>query len=78
LTPHQELVDRLREIPGFGLVTAWTVIAELSVDEKVFGGQPQRKRGHGRTRKGNRWIRRGLTQAALQGLGYKVTLEPAA
>lgn len=23
------------------------------------------KRGHGRTRKGNRWIRRGLTQSAL-------------
>jgi transposase len=75
LAPYQELVDRLNEIPGFGLVTAWTVIAELGVDPKVFG-TPQRaaswsglcpgnrksagKRGQGRTRKGNRWIRRGV------------------
>ena len=81
LAPYQELIDRLCEIPGFGAVTAWTVIAELGVDPKVFGGSPKRasswsglcpgnrksagKRGHGRTRKGNRWIRRGLTQAAL-------------
>lgn len=80
VAPYQELVDRLSEIPGFGPVTAWTVIAELGVDPKVFG-TPQRaaswsglcpgnrksagKRGHGRTRKGNRWIRRGLTQSAL-------------
>ena len=37
LAPYQELVDRLSEIPGFGPVTAWTVIAELGVDAKVFG-----------------------------------------
>lgn len=80
LLPHQDLVDRLAEIPGFGEITAWTVIAELGLDMNVFG-TPERaaswsglcpgnrksagKRGHGRTRKGNRWIRRGLTQSAL-------------
>lgn len=80
LEPHQEVVERLAEIPGFGEVSAWTVIAELGLDMKIFG-TPQRaaswcglcpgnrksagKRGHGRTRKGNRWIRRGLTQTAL-------------
>lgn len=80
LEPHQDLVERLKEIPGFGEVTVWTVIAELGLDMSVFG-TPERaaswsglcpgnrksagKRGHGRTRKGNRWIRRGLTQAAL-------------
>jgi len=80
LTPHQGVVDRLAEIPGFGEVSAWTVIAELGLDMKVFR-TPERaaswsglcpgnrksagKRGHGRTRKGNRWIRRGLTQTAL-------------
>jgi transposase len=80
LEPHREVVERLREIPGFGEVTAWTVIAELGLDMNVFR-TPERaaswcglcpgnrtsagKRGHGRTRKGNRWIRRGLTQSAL-------------
>lgn len=80
LAPHQDVVERLSEIPGFGEVTAWTVIAELGLDMSVFG-TPKRaaswcglcpgnrksagKRGHGRTRKGNRWIRRGLTQSAL-------------
>jgi transposase len=80
LTPHQDVLDRLAEIPGFGEVSAWTVIAELGLDMKVFR-TPERaaswsglcpgnrksagKRGHGRTRKGNRWIRRGLTQTAL-------------
>jgi transposase len=80
LEAHQEVVDRLAEIPGFGEVTAWTVIAELGLDMAVFR-TPERaaswcglcpgnrksagKRGHGRTRKGNRWIRRSLTQSAL-------------
>lgn len=56
------------------------MIAELGLDMNVFR-TPERaaswsglcpgnrksagKRGHGRTRKGNRWIRRGLTQTAL-------------
>jgi transposase len=80
LAPHQDVVTRLAEIPGFGEVSAWTVIAELGLDMNVFR-TPERaaswsglcpgnrksagKRGHGRTRKGNRWIRRGLTQTAL-------------
>jgi len=80
LAPHQDLLERLAEIPGFGEITAWTVVAELGLDMNVFD-TPQRaaswsglcpgnrksagKRGHGRTRKGNRWIRRGLTQSAL-------------
>jgi len=80
LGEHAELIERLTEIPGFGEVTAWTVIAELGVEMAVFQ-TPERaaswcglcpgnrksagKRGHGRTRQGNRWIRRGLTQAAL-------------
>jgi len=80
LEPHQDVVARLAEIPGFGEVSVWTVIAELGLDMKVFGS-PERaaswcglcpgnrksagKRGHGRTRKGNRWIRRVLTQSAI-------------
>jgi len=80
LPPHQDVVERLAEIPGFGEVSAWMVMAELGLDRQIFG-TPERaaswcglcpgnrksagKRGHGRTRKGNRWIRRGLTQTAL-------------
>lgn len=80
LQPHREVMERLVEIPGFGEVSVWTVIAELGLDMQVFG-TPERaaswcglcpgnrksagKRGSGRTRKGNRWIRRGLTQSAL-------------
>ena len=80
LEPHRDVLERLIEIPGFGEVTVWTVIAELGLDMNVFHS-PERaaswcglcpgnrksagKRGHGRTRKGNRWIRRGLTQSAL-------------
>jgi transposase len=80
LAPHQDVVNRLAEIPGFGEVTSWTILAELGLDMKVFR-TPERaaswcglcpgnrksagKRGHGRTRKGNRLIRRGLTQSAL-------------
>ena len=80
LADHRDVVHRLMEIPGFGEITAWTILAELGLDMNVFG-TPERaaswcglcpgnrksagKRGHGRTRKGNRWIRRGLTQSAL-------------
>jgi transposase len=80
LAPHQDVVNRLAEIPGFGEVTSWTILAELGLDMNVFR-TPERaaswcglcpgnrksagKRGQGRTRKGNRWIRRGLTQSAL-------------
>jgi transposase len=80
LEPHGEVIERLCQIPGFGEVTVWTVIAEIGLDMSVFGS-PEKvsswcglcpgnrksagKRGHGRTRKGNRWIRRGLTQSAI-------------
>jgi transposase len=88
LAAHEDVVNRLAEIPGFGEVSAWTVIAELGLEMKVFG-TPERaaswcglcpgnrksagKRGHGRTRKGNRWIRRGLTQSALAASNKKDT-----
>jgi len=80
LSPHQDVVNRVAEIPGFGEVTSWTILAELGLDMNVFR-TPERaaswcglcpgnrkstgKRGHGRTREGNRGIRRDLTQSAL-------------
>lgn len=80
LASRQELVDRLAEIPGFGEITAWTILAELGFDMNIFrtperlcswagmcpgNRQSAGKRKSGRTRKGNRWLRRALTQTGL-------------
>jgi transposase len=74
-----ESLTRLCTIPGVDIIAAWTLLAELGSDMRVFpsskkvaswaglcpgnkesGGQ----RLSGRTRKGNRWLRRALCQAA--------------
>ena len=74
-----ELVSRLCTIPGVDVITAWTLLAELGTDRSVFAGSKKAaswaglcpgnkesggKRLSGRTRKGNRWLRRALCQAA--------------
>src|SRR6266498_5730976 len=77
--PHAELVELLRTIPGVGVNTARVLIAECGLDMSVFpsaehlvswagvcpglnasGG----RRRSGKTRHGNRWLRKALTQAA--------------
>lgn len=73
------LVARLCEIPGVDMITAWTILAELGSDMSVFPTAQQvaswaglcpgnhesgGKRLSNRTRKGNRWLRRALCQAA--------------
>lgn len=75
-------LDKLRRlctIPGVDVITAWTLLAELGSDMRVFaspkhaaswaglcpGNQESAgKRLSNRTRKGNRWLRRALCQAA--------------
>jgi transposase len=79
MQPHQELVERLCEVPGMSRITAWSLIAEIGVDMSRFptagdlaswcglcpGNQVTAgKRHSGRTNKGNRYIRRALVQAA--------------
>ena len=74
-----EQVARLCTIPGVDVITAWTLLAELGSDMRVFANSKKvaswaglcpgnkesgGKRLSGRTRKGNRWVRRGLCQAA--------------
>lgn len=74
-----ELVTRLCTIPGVDVITAWTLLAEWGSDMRVFPNSKKAaswaglcpgnkesggKRLSGRTRKGNRWLRRGLCQAA--------------
>lgn len=79
LKPHQELIDRLCTIPGIDAVTAWTILAEIGPDVSAFPdadhlvswaglcpglNESGGKRHSGRTRKGNRYLRRGLCQSA--------------
>jgi transposase len=79
MTPYAELIDRLCEIPGVDKLTAWTLIAEIGVDMSRFqtaghlaswcglcpgNAESAGKRHSGRTSKGNRYVRRGLLQAA--------------
>jgi transposase len=79
MQPYLEHVTRLCTIPGVDVLTAWTVLAELGPDMSVFATPAQAaswaglcpanresagKRLSSRTRKGNRWLRRALCQAA--------------
>jgi transposase len=74
-----EQLARLCTIPGVDLITAWTLLAELGSDMQVFTSPKHAaswaglcpgnhdsggKRLSNRTRKGNRWLRRALCQAA--------------
>jgi transposase len=74
-----EALSRLATIPGIDLITAWTLLAELGSDTSVFSSPAHAaswaglcpgnhesggKRLSNRTRKGNRWLRRALCQAA--------------
>jgi transposase len=74
-----ETLARLSTIPGIDLITAWTLVAELGSDMSVFASPKHAaawaglcpgnhesggKRLSNRTRKGNRWLRRALCQAA--------------
>ena len=74
-----QTVARLCGIPGVDMVTAWTILAELGTDMRVFAGpkhaaswaglcpgnhESTGKRLSNRTRKGNRWLRRAFCQAA--------------
>ncbi len=79
LAPFQEPMRRLMTIPGIDRKTAWTIVAELGVDMGVFtdskhlaswaglcpgNRESGGKRMSGRTRKANRYVKRGMCQAA--------------
>ena len=72
-------VVRLCTIPGVDVITAWTLLAEIGSDMRVFptakdaaswaglcpgNNESAGKRLSNRTRKGNRWLRRALCQSA--------------
>jgi transposase len=79
IAPFAEAVERLDTIPGVNKRTAETVIAEIGVDMGVFptdrhltswaglcpgNNESAGKHKSGKTRKGNRWLRTALTEAA--------------
>src|SRR5581483_6402913 len=88
MQPHQELIALLDGVPGMNEIVAWTVIAELGIDMGVFptaahvcswaGLCPGTNESAGKqisssTRKGNRYLRRGLLQAAWAATNDKTT-----
>jgi transposase len=79
IEPHTELVRRLCSIPGVDRLTAWVLIAELGLEMSQFpdakhaaswaglcpgNAESAGKRFSGRTRKGDRYLRRILVQNA--------------
>lgn len=79
MKPHAEAIRRLSTIPGIEETSAWTLIAELGADMNQFPSgshaaswaglcpghaESAGKRQSGRTRKGNRYLRRMLVQSA--------------
>jgi len=79
MAAHAELIDRMCAVPGINKITAWTILAEIGTDLSPFpdakhlaswaalcpgNNESAGKRKQGRTRKGNRYLRRVLVQAA--------------
>jgi transposase len=79
IRPFEPAVKTWSSLPGVDRVTAWTLVAEMGADMTQFPtaahaaswaalcpGQDESagKRHSGRTRRGNVWLRRALTQAA--------------
>ena len=77
--PFQAAVEAWASLPGIDRVTGWTMVAEMGTDMTQFPtaahaaswaalcpgeDESAEKRHSGRTRKGNVWLRRALTQAA--------------
>jgi transposase len=77
--PFHEAIDLLMTIPGVGPVTAEAIVAEIGLDMSRFPSahhlaswagvcpgnhETAGKRRSGRTRKGNRWLRGALAEAA--------------
>ena len=86
MAPFAEEVSRLDTIPGVNKRTAEILIAEIGVDMSVFptaghlaswaglcpgNNESAGKQKSGRTRKGNRWLRAALTEAALGAIHAK-------
>jgi transposase len=80
LTPYDEELGRLMQIPGVDWVTAGALIAEIGVDMSVFHGaahlaswaglcpgshESAGRQKSGKTRKGNVWLKTAMVTAAI-------------
>ena len=80
LTPYDEELGRLMQIPGVDWVTAGALIAEIGVDMGVFHGaahlaawaglcpgnhESAGRQRSGKTRKGNVWLKTAMVTAAI-------------
>ena len=79
MCPYQHVITLWTSIPGIREVTAWSLVAEVGTNPEQFpqgsnlaswagmcpgNNESAGKRKSGKTRKGNRWLRRTLNQAA--------------
>ena len=79
MAPYEPILQRLETIKGVSRLTAWTLVAELGVNMEQFptadhlaswagvcpgNNESGGKRKSGKTRAGNRWLRRALCEAA--------------
>jgi transposase len=86
ITPFQAVVDRLDTIPGVNQRAAQVIVAELGVDMSRFptpahlaswagmcpgNNESTGKHFSGRTRKGDRWLRAVMGEAAAAAIGRK-------
>src|SRR4051794_2740283 len=84
----EEPMQRLVTIPGVDRKTAWMIVAEIGIDMEIYGDaqhlaswaglcpgnrESGGKRMSGRTRKANRYVRRGMCQAAWAATRTKKT-----
>jgi transposase len=79
MRPYQHVITLWTSMPGIREVTAWSLVAEIGTNPEQFpqasnlaswagmcpgNNESAGKRKSGKTRKGNRWLRRALNQAA--------------
>ena len=79
MAPFEDVLQRLETIKGVSRVTAWTLVAEMGIHMEQFptadhlaswagvcpgNNESGGKRKSGKTRQGNRWLRRALCEAA--------------
>jgi transposase len=79
MVPFEDVLKRLETIKGVNRVTAWSLVAEMGIHMEQFptadhlaswagvcpgNNESGGKRKSGKTRQGNRWLRRALCEAA--------------
>ena len=79
MLPHHHAISLWTSMPGIRMTTAWSLVAEIGTTPEQFpqgsnlaswagmcpgNNESAGRRKSGKTRRGNRWLRRALNQAA--------------